>query len=277
MRRSIARIGTGVMLLSAAICTSLLLRADSPDALALIDQGKAALAQGHVHDAIALFQRAVDLDPSSAKAHEQLGAALSKEVIAGNIRPSSDSDVVDRAQHHLQLAAELAPYAVKPLIEWSEFEAVLAERSGNSDERSDRYRKAQELLKKAVSLKPGNADLYLELAKLERDEFSPVIQQAKARFGAKSGPLPDAQTRQALQQQYGELIEDAISNGRRASEVNAGSPRPLLLMSRLLQERALLRDTPEQYASDMHSAQDLYRQFLIDGGHTGSDSADTSQ
>lgn len=262
----------GVLVLSMAACISWALKADSPDARALIEQGNAALAQGHFHEATEFFQKAIDLDPSSAKAHEQLGAAISKEIITGNVRPSADSDLVERAAGHLQTAIDLAPYATRPLIELSGLDAVLAERSDNSDERSDRYRKAQELLKKALALKPGNPELYLQLAKLERDEFSPVIQQAKARIGTKSGPLPDAQIRQSLQQQYGDLIEDAISNARKASEMKANSLPPLLLMSRLLKERAVLRDTPEQYASDMHSAADWYRQFLVNGGHTGSES-----
>jgi tetratricopeptide (TPR) repeat protein len=268
--------GGKVVLLVIAICVCSQSKGDSPDARALIEQGNAALAQRHIRDAIALFQRAVDLDPSSAKAHEQLGATVAKEVIAGNIRPSADSDLVERAQDHLQRAIELAPYAVRPLIALAELDAALAERSNENDGRSDRYKNAQELLKKAVALKPGNAELYLELAKLERDEFSPVIQQAKARF-KQPGPLPDAQLRQSLQQQYGDLIEDAISNARKASELNASSLPPLLLMSRLLKERALLRDTADQYASDIHSAEDWYRQFLVNGSHTGSEGNGTSR
>lgn len=277
MRRSITRSGIGIPLLSIGICIALQLRAESPESRALVEQGKAALAQGHFHEATELFQKAVDLDPSSAKAHEQLGATISREIITGNIRPSADSDLVERAVGHLQTAIDLAPYATRPLIELSELDAVLAERSEETDGRSGRYRKAQELLKKAVALKPGNADLYLRLASLERDEFSPPIQQVKARSGNKPGPLADVQLRQGLQQQYGELIEDAILNARKASEMSANSLRPLLLMSRLLKERALLRDTPEQYASDMHSAQDFYRHFVINGGHTGAENTGATQ
>jgi tetratricopeptide (TPR) repeat protein len=253
-----------------AVWISWALKADSPDARALIEQGDAALTQGHFHDAIAIFQRAVDLDPSSAKAHERLGITLSKEVIGGNIRPSAGSDLADRAENHLQSAIELAPFATRPLIELSELDAALAERAEDDAQRSDRYRNAQDLLKKAIALKPGEADLYLRLAKLERDGFSPAIQQASARSGKKPGPLPDSGIRHSLQQQYGSLIEDAITNARKASEMNADSLQSMLLMSRLLKERALLRDTPEQYASDMQSAADWQRQFLINGGHTGS-------
>jgi hypothetical protein len=38
-------------------------------------------------------------------------------------------------------------------------------------------------------------------------------------------------------------------------------------MARLLRERALLRETTEDYAADMNSAEDWQRQFLIAGGH----------
>ncbi len=86
-----------VVLLVVAICIGLQSRADSPD---------------------------------SAEAHAQLGAPVSKEVIAGNIRPSADSDLVERAQEHLQRAAELAPYAIRPLTELAELDAVLGRALG---------------------------------------------------------------------------------------------------------------------------------------------------
>jgi len=50
--------------------------------------------------------------------------------------------------------------------------------------------------------------------------------------------------------------------------MNANSPKPLLLMWRLLQERALIRDTLDEYTSDMHEAEDWQRQFLSTGSHT---------
>jgi hypothetical protein len=102
---------------------------------------------------------------------------------------------------------------------------------------------------------------------LERDEFGPVFQQAKVRFTKTAGPIPDVDLRHSLQQQYGALIIDAINNAQRASEMNGSAQRPMLLLSRLFRERALIRDTQEQYASDMHLADDWERQFLAVGGH----------
>jgi len=61
-----------------------------------------------------------------------------------------------------------------------------------------------------------------------------------------------------------------VANARKAAEMNPEAQRPLLLLYRLLQERALLRDTPEQYTSDLHSAEDWRRQFLAAGGHLDS-------
>jgi hypothetical protein len=125
------------------------------------------------------------------------------------------------------------------------------------------------MLKHVVDLQPGNAALYFQLASIERDEFGPPIQDAKARLSQKPGPLPDANLRRALQNQYGSLIEDAIANASRASELNGTSAAPLLLLSKMLRERALIRDTPEQYAADMHSAEQWRLQFLAVGGHAG--------
>ncbi len=237
------------------------------DARALMEQGNAALAHDQLREAAAAFQKAVDLDPSSAKAHEQLGVTLAKEIFSGNVRPSADSDVVERAESHLRRAIELDPYTSTPLLALSQLEAALAERSAAPDQRTERYQSAQDLLKKALALAPAKAGMYFQLASLQRDEFGPVLQQAKSRFSGKPGPLPDIDLRHSLQQQYGALIDEAIQNAQKASEMAAHSPKPLLLMSRLLRERALLRDTPEQYAADMHSADDFQQQFLTAGGH----------
>jgi tetratricopeptide (TPR) repeat protein len=250
-----------------AICSFGQANAAPADTRALIEQGNAALAQNRLHEAAEAFQKAVDLDPSSAKAHEQLGVTLSRDIISGNVRPSADSDVAERAENHLRRAIELAPYASAPLLALSELEAALAEHSADADQRSERYKSAQDLLKQVLALEPAKAGMYFQLASLERDEFGPPIQQARARFSGKPGPLPDSDLRHSLQRQYGELLDDAIQNAQKASELAAHSPKPLLLMSRLLRERALLRETPEQYAADMHSADDWQRQFLTAGGH----------
>src|SRR5690348_10315963 len=237
------------------------------DARALMEQGNAALAHNRLREAAAAFQKAVDLDPSSAKAHEQLGATLAKDIFSGNVRPSADSDVVERAENHLRRAIELDPYTSAPMLALSQLEAALAERSAGADQRAERYQSAQDLLKKALALAPAKAGMYFQLASLQRDEFGPVLQHAKARFSGKPGPLPDSDLRHSLQQQYGALMDEAIQNAQKASEMAAHSPKPLLLMSRLLRERALLRDTLEQYAADMHSADDFQQQFLTAGGH----------
>ena len=255
---------------SLIVCTERHAAATMNDTASLIKEGNALLEQKRLHDAAQAFQKAVDLDPSSPRAHEQLGVTLSIEIMSGNTRPSADSDILERAEDHLKRAIELAPSAPKPLSALSELEAFVAERSADFSERTERYKKAQDLLKQAVSLEPGSAETYLRLANVERDEFGPVLQAAKARDNANPGPLSDASVRHSLQQRYSALIEDAIANAQKASEMNANSPRPLLLISRLFKERALLRNTPEEYASDMRSAADWQRQFLAVGGHLDS-------
>jgi hypothetical protein len=66
------------------------------DYRALIQEGTAALSQNHLRDAARAFQRAIDINPSSAKAHEGLGVALFRGISDGNVRPSADTDVAER-------------------------------------------------------------------------------------------------------------------------------------------------------------------------------------
>lgn len=235
----------------------------------LLKQGDEALNHNQLREAARAFQRAVDVNPSSAKAHEGLGVALFRELAVGNIRLSAYSDMASRAEELLTQASELSPSAPAPLLDLADLQSFLAEQAPNPEERTARYKKARDALNQVISLEPSDPKIYLRLAGMEHDEFGPVLQQAKSRFAKTHGPIPNAEIRHSLQQQYGTLIDDAISNAQHASEMNANWQAPLLLLARLFRERAVIRDTQEQYAADMHSAADWRRQFLAVGGHTG--------
>src|SRR3954447_8245836 len=60
-------------------------------------------------DATRAFQQALDLNPSSAKAHEGLGIALVRQLTAQDIRPAAYNEVVERAAAHLREASQLSP------------------------------------------------------------------------------------------------------------------------------------------------------------------------
>ncbi|HZQ56080.1 MAG TPA: tetratricopeptide repeat protein [Bryobacteraceae bacterium] len=237
------------------------------DYRSLVKQGEDALARNDLRLAARVFQHAVDLNPSSVRAHEGLGVALLRELSSGAVNPSADTDVADRAEEHLKQAAQLSPSAARPLLELADLEALLAEHSADERTRAERYKNARDALTQAISLDPSKPEVYLRLATMERDEFGPVLDQVKARYPNSAGPIPDVALRKDLQQRYLQLVDDAIANAQRASEMNANSQRPLLLLSKLFRQRALLRDTQEQYAMDMHTAADWERQFMAAGGH----------
>jgi hypothetical protein len=216
------------------------------------------------------YQRELDVNPSSAKAHEGLGVALFRQLVAQGARPSDYNDLVDRAASHLKEASQLQPTAPGPLLALSDLEAFLAERSPDPDERNSHYKEAQDLLKRVLSLAPPKPETYLRLANLEHDQFGPPLQEARARFSKTAGPIPDAELRRRLQESYSASIDDAISNAQQATAANARFQRPLLLLSRLFRERALLRDTQDQYVTDMQSAKNWEQQFLATGGHLDS-------
>lgn len=216
------------------------------------------------------YQRELDANPSSAKAHEGLGLALFRQVAVQGARPADYNDLLDRAAAHLKEASQLQPTALGPLLALSDLEAFLAERSPGPDERNSHYKEAQDFLKRVLSLAPPKPETYLRLANLEHDQFGPPLQEARARFPKNAGPIPDAALRRSLRQTYGPSIDDSISNAQQASAANARFQRPLLLLSRLFRERALLGDTQDQYVADMQSAKNWEQQFLAVGGHLDS-------
>jgi tetratricopeptide (TPR) repeat protein len=243
---------------------------DSTNIRELLQAGNEALSENRLTDAARAFQRVVDLNPSSAKGHEGLGIALSRRIISGKVRPADDAETIDRAESHLKEASRLSPSSPVPLQRLADLEAELAKSTFDGNERAQRYAEARQALKQVISLDPSNRKAYLQLANMERDEFGPPIQQAQSRMGEKKGPLPNAQQRESLRRQYGALIDDAISNAQQATNMNGNDPRPLLLLSRIYRERAVLSDSPDQYSADMRKAQDWQQQFLAVGGHLGS-------
>lgn len=259
-----------LLLLLPALSTFARQGVDSNDIPALLAAGKDALSNNRFREAARAFQRVVDLNPSSVRGNEGLGVALSREILSGNVRPSNDSETVARAENYLKQATQLSPSSPVPLLQLAELESLLASRTPDPAERKDRYSQAQEALKQVIALNPSDGKTYLRLANLERDEFGPPVQQAQARSGQQKGPLPDVNLRAALRRDYEKLMNDALGNALQASNMNGNDPRPMLLLSRIYRERAVLRDTPAEYAADMSKAADWQRQFLAVGGHLDS-------
>jgi tetratricopeptide (TPR) repeat protein len=238
---------------------------NSPEELIRVGQG--ALAHNDWRGAAQAFQRAVDLNPSSVSAHEGLGVALLQGLNSGAVRQSLDTDTAERAESHLKQAATLSPSAPRPLVELADLEVLLAAHAPDEESRAKHFEEAQGALKQVIALEPSKPEPSVRLANIERDQFTPVLEQAKARYPKLAGPIPNAAERKDLQVRFLPLIEDAIQNAQRASEMNASAQRPLLLLAKLSRERALLRDTQEQYDTDMQKAADWQRQFMAVGGH----------
>jgi hypothetical protein len=65
------------------------------------------------------------------------------------------------------------------------------------------------------------------------------------------------------------MVDDAIASVQSALELNDDEAKPLLLMARLLRDRAVIRETQEQYTTDLRGTEDCRRQYLAVGGHLG--------
>ena len=107
-----------------AICFYGQLKAESADVRGLIEQGNAALAQNRLREAAAAFKKlSIWIRPPPKRMNNWV-RPYPERFCRGNVRPSADSDVAERAENHLRRAIELAPFASAPLMELSELEAA---------------------------------------------------------------------------------------------------------------------------------------------------------
>jgi tetratricopeptide (TPR) repeat protein len=117
--------------------------AQAPGDFQFLSKGNQELEEGCLREAAEDFQKAVDANPSSARAHEGLGISLSRAIIGEVVRRAADSEAVERAEEHLARASDLSPNALTPVLALSQIEAALAERRNDLEEKIDRYTKAQ--------------------------------------------------------------------------------------------------------------------------------------
>ena len=114
--------------------------------LTLVGEGKLHLQAGRMEQALAKFQRALELDPNMALAHAVLGEVYLK------------TGQVELAGQHYQRAVELEPDSPVFLND----RAIYYRRTGKLDE-------ARQDLERAIALKPGFALAHVNLGNVYRD------------------------------------------------------------------------------------------------------------
>jgi tetratricopeptide (TPR) repeat protein len=119
--------------------------------------------------------------------------------------------------------------------------------------------------KKLVAVAPQNKDAYYFLGLLAWRKSYPAYATARAQAKMserKRRPLPPSAVKQKLISSFSSVIEDGISNLKRALELDPDYDDAMTYMSLLISERAGLRDSAKECSRDLATAKEWAQRAL---------------
>jgi tetratricopeptide (TPR) repeat protein len=250
------RLATAVL----AACLSLqAIAAPQSDEFArAVADGEKAMAQGRSQDAIPFFEKAVQLDPRSAKAHVGLANALMGSVATG-IVTDADIQTLQRAQKEEQIALELAPNSAEALAGLGELQFRIGLGTGSVVfKQSTGLAEAKQTLVRALAADPNNYHANYQLARIESTEVFWIVMQGRYSAGLKPGvkqDLPPA-VKEALRRQCAPLFQKAIEHADKAISARENAYDAMSQLSSLYFMRSVIDESAEETQADLKLQQD---------------------
>lgn len=230
--------------------------ADPADARGWLNRGVAAYRSAQYQQAIQDFQKAVDLDPLNGTYHLYLANAFMTLYVPGSQSPENTA-LADRARAEFMRVLDLEPNNASAMRSLASLAYQQAQGMPNGDEKLRKLDEARDWYEKELAINPGNKETYYSIGVIDWMKWYPALMSARAALGMRPedpGPLRDAAVRENLQAQYGQVIEDGISNLQKAMQIDPMYDDAMAYMNLLIRERADLRDNPADYQADVQSA-----------------------
>ncbi|BDC51136.1 hypothetical protein F183_A34520 [Bryobacterales bacterium F-183] len=260
-RRLVPTVAFGVLAGFTTGCTWL----ESRDNL---NKGVNAYKNAKFAEAAELFRKAAELDPKNENAELYLASAYMTQWIPGADSPENN-DLAKKARgvfmkvYEKNNKSELAIESLASLS-FNEAKATLASGEGAA-RRKAKFEEAKEWYTKLIQLNPKKAAAFYSLGVIAWENWYPVLMEARSKMSMKPedpGPLKDKKVREELKAQYGQLVEDGISNLRKALEADPEYDDAMAYLNLLIRERADLADTPEGYKKDVEEADNWVQKTL---------------
>jgi TonB family protein len=168
-----------------------------------------------------------------------------------------DNGDFDNAAAVFQGVVDRDPANLPALRGLASAEFQQAEAMQDPIDKNRRLDDAASVLKKLIALSPGEVHAYYTLGAIAWSKVHPDLRNARQQLGMKPedpGPLKDFSVRQEMRARFEPVIEDGIANLNKALELDSRNADAMAYMNLLLRSRADIRDTPEQAANDLRSA-----------------------
>jgi len=210
-----------------------------------LNKGVQAYKNSKFPEAIAFFQKAVELDPSFKTTHLYLATAYMAQYIPGAESPENVR-MAESAYNEFQNVLKIDP---KDELATASI-ASLYFNQKKMDE-------AKEWNQKLIALNPGNKDAYYTLGVIAWTQWLIPDREARNKMNMKPedpGPLKDKKLRDELKVKYRPLLDEGVANMQKALDIDKEYDEAMAYMNLLIRYRADLDDTEEQYKKDIEDA-----------------------
>jgi TonB family protein len=221
-----------------------------------VNEGVRFFKNARYQEAEQAFQRAVSLNPGAIEPHLYLGTVFMTQWIPG-ADSRENGEMAHKAQAEFETVLRLDP---KNLVALQSLASLAFHGGGSTRDAAEKARKldeATEWNRRILAVEAQNRDAYYNLGVITWMKFYPELSASRVRLGMRPedpGPLRDLNTRQDLRARFGDIVDEGLRNLQKALEIDPEFGDAMAYMNLLIRERADLRDTVEDYRSDVQTA-----------------------
>jgi TonB family protein len=239
--------------LALLVCAFALLAQEPVDVRGWMNRGVQSFTEARYPEAVAAFERAVAIDPTSIPAQLYLATAYMQQYIPG-------TDSVENTR-----VAEAAQAGFLKVLDLDRNNGVALASMASLYLNQKKWDDAQQWYDKLIAAEPNNADAYYSKGFIAWSRWYPAYSKARAGLGMRPeqpGPIQDAGVRADLTARYGPVLEAGMRALDKALEINPQYFDAMAYLNLLIRERADLRDTAEQYKREVALADDWVQKAL---------------
>lgn len=223
-----------------------------------LNRGVEAYKNAKYSEAVDHFKESIRLDPNSPNAKVFLATAYMNQYIPGADSPENTRNLQAARAQFLDVLKDNPKdlLAVQSLAS-----LALNEASGITDPdlRTKKMDEARDWNEKILQIDPRNKEAYYTLGVIAWTRWKKDYDAERTKLGMKMedpGPFKDKKARAELQEKDGALVDDGIKNLQKALDIDPQYDEAMAYMNLFIREKADLDDNSDDYAKDIHTADD---------------------
>jgi Tfp pilus assembly protein PilF len=210
-----------------------------------LNRGVQAYKSAQYTQAVEMFEKAVQLDPTFATARLYLAMAYYMQYIPGAESPENQQ----MADHALEQFQKVLTQEPKNDVATQSIASIYFNEK--------KWDEAEQWYKKAIEINPKNKEGFYTLGVIAWTRWYKPWAEARAKLGMKPedpGPIKDKKVRDALKTQYLPVISAGLDNLQKALEIDKEYDDAMAYVNLLIRERADLDDSGDEYKKDVETA-----------------------